>query len=112
MPSLMRLRPSVLSGVVLMLSVVTLIAVGIRWQSRETARAKHPAFVGSARCATCHAAEYAAWKTSQHSMAMQEARPGAVLGRFDGTRFTDAGVTSTFIRRGDRYVVNTEGADG
>ncbi|HMA23371.1 MAG TPA: multiheme c-type cytochrome, partial [Gemmatimonadaceae bacterium] len=108
----MRLRPSVLSGVVLMLSVVTLIAVGIRWQSRETARAKHPAFVGSARCATCHAAEYAAWKTSQHSMAMQEARPGAVLGRFDGTRFTDAGVTSTFIRRGDRYVVNTEGADG
>lgn len=43
---------------------------------------------------------------------MQDARPGTVLGRFDSTRFTDAGVTSTFLRRGDRYVVNTEGADG
>jgi predicted CXXCH cytochrome family protein len=43
---------------------------------------------------------------------MQEVRPGTVLGRFDSTRFTSAGVTSTFSRRGERYVVNTEGADG
>ena len=43
---------------------------------------------------------------------MQEARPGAVLGRFDGSAFTDSGVTSRFSRRGDRYFVNTEGADG
>jgi predicted CXXCH cytochrome family protein len=43
---------------------------------------------------------------------MQEARPGAALGRFDGARFTEGGVTSTFFRRGDRYYVNTQGPDG
>ena len=69
-------------------------------------------FVGSARCATCHAPEHAAWKTSQHAVAMQDATPAAVLGRFDSTRFEAGGITSTFIRRGDRFFVNTEGADG
>jgi predicted CXXCH cytochrome family protein len=43
---------------------------------------------------------------------MQEARPGTVLGRFDSVRFTDNGLTTTFARRGDRYVVNTEGGEG
>ena len=43
---------------------------------------------------------------------MQEARPGAVLGKFNGSAFTYAGVASKFFRRGDRFVVNTEGADG
>src|SRR5207237_782339 len=57
-------------------------------------------------------AEDAAWKASQHAAAMQVALPATVLGRFDSARFTSAGVTSTFTRRGDRYVVNTEGADG
>jgi len=42
---------------------------------------------------------------------MQEARSPAVLGRFDGSRFIEGGVTSTFLRHGDRYVVNTEGPD-
>lgn len=69
-------------------------------------------FVGSARCAACHAAEASAWRSSQHALAMQVARPGAVLGRFDGARVTLDGVTTTFLRRGGRYVVNTEGADG
>jgi Flp pilus assembly protein TadD len=69
--------------------------------------------VGSSGCASCHATEYAAWAKSQHAAAMQEAqRPGAVLGRFDGTTFTNAGVTSRFFRRGENYFVNTEGADG
>jgi predicted CXXCH cytochrome family protein len=45
-------------------------------------------------------------------MAMQEARPDAVRGRFDSTTVTDGRVTSTFFRRGDRYWVNTQGADG
>ena len=69
-------------------------------------------FVGSVKCGTCHAAEAAAWKASQHAVAMQEARSGTVLGRFDGTRVTFVNVTSTLLRRGDRSLVNTEGADG
>ena len=43
---------------------------------------------------------------------MQEARPGAVLGDFDDARFTYGSVTSTFFRRGDAFVVNTDGPDG
>src|SRR5438067_2377464 len=70
------------------------------------------AFVGAERCAGCHATEYGAWRTSQHAVAMQPARPGTVLGRFDGARFTSLGVASTFTQRDGRYVVNTEGPDG
>jgi hypothetical protein len=43
---------------------------------------------------------------------MQDATPRTVLGRFDSTRFTHNGVTSTFSRRGDRFIVNTQGDDG
>ena len=44
---------------------------------------------------------------------MQDARDsGAILGRFDSTRVDLNGVTSTFLRRGNGYVANTEGADG
>jgi len=68
-------------------------------------------FVGSAECARCHAAEYDVWKTSHHAVAMQPAGAATVLGRFDSTRFSHDGVTSTFMRRGDRYVVNTAGVD-
>ena len=69
-------------------------------------------FIGSAKCAACHASQYAAWKGSQHAAAMQDAQPTTVLGRFDSTRFTHDGLTSTFFRRGDRFIVNTEGPDG
>jgi len=45
-------------------------------------------------------------------MAMQNATPKTVLGRFDGTRLTTGGVTYAFLRHGDTAVVNTIGADG
>ncbi len=72
----------------------------------------HPDFVGAARCASCHAREYAAWKGSQHALAMQDAKPGAILARFDGSRLSLDGVVSTFFRRDNHYVVNTQGSDG
>ncbi|MHB1265886.1 MAG: tetratricopeptide repeat protein [Gemmatimonadaceae bacterium] len=71
-----------------------------------------PQFTGSARCAGCHAEQSAAWVRSQHSVAMQRATPRSVLAPFRGERFTHEGVTSTFHRRGDAYLVRTEGADG
>lgn len=43
---------------------------------------------------------------------MQPATPEAVLGRFEDTRFTHGGVTSTFFRRDGRFFVRTDGADG
>lgn len=69
-------------------------------------------FAGAARCASCHAAESRAWRGSQHAAAMQEATPATVLGRFAGDSLVHDGVTTTFARRGDRYVVRTEGERG
>jgi len=69
-------------------------------------------FVGAERCAACHAAEAARWRGSQHDLAMQEAHAEAVLGDFDGARFTHFGVTSTFSAKDGRFFVNTEGPDG
>jgi hypothetical protein len=96
----------------LALFFVLLAVAAIALLYRARTAAPRTAFVGAAKCASCHAAEYAASKSSQHAVAMQDAKLGAVLGRFDGTKFSDAGLTSTFLRRGDKYVVNTEGPDG
>lgn len=69
-------------------------------------------FVGSTTCGACHAAEHAAWDSSHHSLAMQEAGEETVLGDFGGATFTYAGTTSTFFRRDGNFMVRTDGADG
>ena len=43
---------------------------------------------------------------------MQHVNDKTVLGNFDGARFTYSGVTSTFLRRDGKFLVNTDGADG
>ena len=43
---------------------------------------------------------------------MQPADAKTVLGDFDDARFTYAGTTSTFMTRGDRFYVETDGPDG
>jgi tetratricopeptide (TPR) repeat protein len=69
-------------------------------------------FLGSDACAECHAAETAAWRTSQHARAMQHATDATVLGDFRDARFRYAGVESRFFRRDGRFWVRTDGADG
>ncbi len=69
-------------------------------------------FVGAAACRECHAAQYAAWETSHHRLAMQPANAGTVLGDFNDARFTYGRVTSTFFTRNGRYWVRTDAADG
>lgn len=69
-------------------------------------------FVGSAACATCHAAEAGAWRASQHSGAMSAATPQTVLGDFnDGTAGSGA-TAARFHRDGDRFLVDIDGPDG
>jgi tetratricopeptide (TPR) repeat protein len=69
-------------------------------------------YVGREKCATCHAPEAQRHAGSHHDLAMQPAMPQTVLGRFDGRTFTYNGITSTFRRDGDAFIVRTDGPDG
>jgi predicted CXXCH cytochrome family protein len=74
--------------------------------------AEAPGFVGSAACGSCHAAELEAWSDSHHSWALRPPTPENVLGDFDDARVTHKGVTTRFFTEGDRFLVETDGADG
>jgi tetratricopeptide (TPR) repeat protein len=70
------------------------------------------AFTGSSACRDCHAEEYTLWRGSDHDLAMQLPGPDTVLGDFDDNKFTYNGITTRFFRKGDKYMVNTNGEDG
>ncbi|MCB1499798.1 MAG: HEAT repeat domain-containing protein [Bauldia sp.] len=69
-------------------------------------------YVGAETCASCHSAEAGLWRGSQHAHAMEHATADSVLGNFDGTSFEKDGVTTTFSRDGDAFIVRTDGPDG
>jgi predicted CXXCH cytochrome family protein len=71
-----------------------------------------PTFVGSERCAPCHADQARAWRGSHHAAAMQYPTERSVLGDFKDSSFAYSGVTSTFFRRDGKYGIRTDGADG
>lgn len=71
-----------------------------------------PGYADNARCIECHASEAAAWRGSHHARAMAAPDENAVAGDFADARFSHAGVTSRFFRKGGRWVVNTDGPDG
>ena len=74
--------------------------------------APNDAFVGSTRCASCHADAMDAWRGSDHDLAMQKPSESTVLGDFDDARFEHFGVTTRFSRRDERFFVTTDGPDG
>ena len=101
----------------LVLAIVTTALALILWHGARNpgppaAAPAPPQYAGAAACAGCHQAETEAWQGSRHAQAMQEATAQTVLGRFDNTRFTTNGITSTFFRKGDGYFVRTDGPDG
>src|SRR3954453_11597546 len=69
-------------------------------------------FVGASTCAECHAAETGLWRNSHHALAMQKATSATVLGDFSDATFEHFGVTTTFSRSGDTFMVRTDGPDG
>ncbi|MFU8763818.1 MAG: tetratricopeptide repeat protein [Haliea sp.] len=77
-----------------------------------TGEARADAFVGSERCIDCHQAEHQLWQGSHHDLAMQEPADDTVLGDFDDATFSRRGVTTTFTRDGDSFIVRTAGEDG
>ena len=81
-------------------------------RSKPASAASPPTFVGGAKCATCHPQEAEAYRASDHARAMQPATPETVLGNFDQASVTHRGVTTTFFRRGEKFLVRTDGPDG
>lgn len=71
-----------------------------------------PAFIGSQACSECHADQVEAWTGSHHQLAMQPANTDTVLGDFEDQRFSHNGIESRFFRDGEKYMVETDGADG
>jgi tetratricopeptide (TPR) repeat protein len=70
------------------------------------------AYVDNDRCLPCHAQQAVAWKASHHAQAMALATPASVKGDFANREFRHAGVSSRFFRRGEKYLVRTDGPDG
>lgn len=69
-------------------------------------------FTGSETCRGCHAEEHALWRGSHHDLAMQLPSSDTVLGNFDNATFTYNNITTRFFRKGDKYMVSTDGEDG
>ena len=77
------------------------------------AHADGPAsYVGGEVCSGCHAVQARSWKGSHHALAMQPATAATVLGDFAGTQLEHFGVTTTFFRDGEKFMVRADGPDG
>ena len=77
------------------------------------ASAEDPAhYVGGATCAFCHSTETSLWKGSHHDLAMQPATAQTVLGDFNNAKLEHFGITTTFSRAGDKFMVRTDGPGG
>lgn len=70
------------------------------------------AYIGDQSCKKCHTSEHHQWKQSDHYMSMLPANDSTVKGDFNNVTFTADGVTSKFYKRGTKFIINTEGADG
>ena len=69
-------------------------------------------YVGRDKCQSCHKAETKLWQNSHHDLAMDHANSETVLGDFSNSSFTYAGITSTFYKKNNRFMVRTDGSDG
>lgn len=71
-----------------------------------------PTYVGAEVCKTCHEPEFKAWSGSHHDLAMQIATEASVLGNFANAKLNYNDIDTTFFRRGDKFMVRTDGPDG
>ncbi len=98
------------------MSVFFGLLIAAQWLAVSAAAASVPSseadYVGRAVCAGCHGDQAALWAGSHHDLAMQPADERTVLGDFDNAEVSVFGVTSTFYRKGEKFMVRTEGPDG
>jgi predicted CXXCH cytochrome family protein len=100
-----------------LLAAALVLVGGLTFQLVTDNAPKHGAslastFVGSETCAGCHRGEAELWHGSQHKHAMDHATEKSVLGDFSDATFEYYGVRSRFFRKGDKFLVETDGSDG
>jgi len=69
-------------------------------------------YVGDKACSTCHEKEVKEWKGSHHDLAMMEANDKSMLGDFNNATFNYNGIITTFFKKDDKFMVNTDSEDG
>ncbi len=69
-------------------------------------------YVGQAACVNCHQEQAHLHFGSQHQQAMQAATDATVLADFSDATLDHHGVNSRMFRKGDKFVVRTEGPTG
>jgi len=69
-------------------------------------------YVGDKACIGCHAKEVKEWKGSDHNMAMMKADKYSVKADFNNTTFDYNGIVSTFYKKDEKFMVQTDGPDG
>jgi len=69
-------------------------------------------YATSASCRACHPDHDASWRRTFHRTMTQQATPAAVVGDFSGREYRALGVTSRFLRQGDRFFIETLDGQG
>lgn len=97
-------------------ALIGIVAIGIwlsvDWYSSALSDEIAPVYVGKKKCVECHQQEAEKWTGSHHDLAMQVPTEKSVLGDFNNSTLEHHGVISSMFRRGDKFIVNTEGEDG
>jgi tetratricopeptide (TPR) repeat protein len=106
----MSLKARVLKTARLYVSFTTVVILySINVHAMEQVNA---AYAGKNTCAECHAEQVKLWQGSHHDLAMQHVSNETVLGDFSNVKFTHAGITSTFYKKNNKFMVRTDGRDG
>ncbi len=74
--------------------------------------AEEAIYVGDKACAECHSKETHEWKGSHHDLAMMVADEKSVKGDFNSATFNYNGIVTTFFKKDDKFMVNTDSEDG
>lgn len=117
-----RASPSLMQTVVVKSAVLTVFAAVI---VAALVFAAQPTYVGvragkadadyldSQKCLACHTDHFASWRQTHHSRMTQDARPETVQGDFTSDNsFEYLGVKAKMERRGDRFSMTLNFADG
>jgi len=69
-------------------------------------------YVGDKACTACHEKEVKEWKGSHHDLAMMVADEKSVLGDFNNATLNYNGIITTFFKKDEKFMVNTDSEDG